>query len=139
MYKDNEKKMVVVLNSKQNLATLLNAAFHAVAGLSSNLGNTELDLLKYDNRLSCFQAQISRFPNIILSAKNGSQLKRLYLEALEAGISVNPFAHCMLGTSAQEQLKQTADAEDIDIYVVALFGRDTDLKPLTKRFSLFKQ
>ena len=44
----------------------------------------------------------------------------------------------MIGASAEEQIRQTREDADPEYWAVAVFGDAEELRPLTKRFSLFK-
>jgi hypothetical protein len=140
MYADNARKLIIVLNAKHPLPQLLNGAFHAVAGLVPRLRADELDLLAYVNEAVGLDARISRYPNIVLTARNGGQLLRLHQAAREEGIASNLFTASMLAASADAQREQTrlATAESIEPMAIALFGEADRLQPHTKRFSLFR-
>lgn len=140
MYADNQKKLAVIMNGKYPIPQLQNGAFHAVLGLTALVGTTAFELLNYDNDSLGIEAQISRFPNIVLSAKNGNQILKTYEEAKRLGLACNIFSGSMLGSSAEEQMQQTreATADTLNPMVVVLFGEQEDLQPLTKKFSLFK-
>jgi hypothetical protein len=141
MYADNNHKMIVVLNGKQPLPLLFNAAIHTVTGLALKVVPDELDLLHYVNTDFGLSAWISRYPNIVLVARNGNQLRRLYEEAREQKVIVNAFTNTMLGDSAEDQLTRTraAHSDNCEFVAVAVFGGTAELNPLTRRFSLFRR
>src|SRR5262249_48319570 len=139
MYSENHKKLVLALSQKYGTEQLLNAAIHITAGLAADLGPEPLRLLDYQNRRAALAARISLFPNIVLAAKNGGHLRRFKREARAAGLCVNAFTESMLGRSAEEQMRQTceADPDTLDFIAVAVFGEARLIDPLTKRFSLW--
>lgn len=138
MYTDNTKKLAVVLNRRHPTGLLLNAHGHLVLGLAADLGAAKTDLLDYVNEEASLSARISRFPVIVLAAKNSNQIRSTYAEAVGRDIAVNVFVTAMLAESATAQLARTAETspEDLDYVGLAMFGDDEELRPLTKRFSL---
>lgn len=138
MYLDNDKKFTVVLNSKHPTGLLLNALGHALLGLTADLGAKKCEILDYRNDAASLLARISRFPVIVLKAKNGNQIRTTYERATKAGVEVNVFVTSMLGDSATAQMVQTAEADpdSLDYVAIAMFGDGTHLQPLTKRFSI---
>lgn len=141
LYNDNQYQFVAVLNSKIELPKLLNALGHICVGLTSLHPNTkEMQFLKYYDADKTLHPAISKFPFIVLKSKNGNQLRRLRQAATENNILYNDFTDTMLGYSAENQMQQTATAneKDLDYFAICLFGKSAELKPLTKRFSLFR-
>ena len=140
MYDDNTRKLVVVLNEKQPLPVLFNAAVHCVAGIAGKMGPAELDLLNYLNQPLGLSSWISRYPNIILTARNASQVRRFYEEARDRQLMTNAFIDSMLGSSASVQLEQTSKAlpDACQFIAAGAFGSAEELNPLTKRFSLLR-
>jgi hypothetical protein len=141
-YTENFKKFVVVLNRRHPGPRLMNAACHAMAGLAATVGADEAEMLPYPSEAAGFCAQISRFPVIVLEARNSSQLASLSAAASQAGPAVihNVFVASMIGASAaaQQEATRTARAEELDYMAVVLFGAAVDLDPMTKKFSLMR-
>jgi hypothetical protein len=141
MYQDNSNKFVVILNQKQNMGLLMNALAHTVAGLISKQRAhlDQLEFLPYLDSAGVIDARISRYPFIILKAKNGNQIRTVRQAAQDAGIPCNVFADTMLGKSADDQLQKTRSAKEaeMDYIAICLFGPATDLDQLTRKFSLF--
>ncbi|MBV6509622.1 MAG: hypothetical protein JJLCMIEE_02717 [Acidimicrobiales bacterium] len=138
MYEDNSRKFAVILNRKHPTGLLLNALGHLSVGIAADLGSEEADLLDYENGAAELTARISRWPVIVLSAKNGNQVRTAYEAALAADLAANVFVTAMLGDSAEAQQRQTAEAspDHLDFVGAALFGSADELAPITKRFSL---
>jgi hypothetical protein len=140
MYAENHRKLVAITNRQYAVPQRQNAVLHATVGLIKFVGIEAFELLNYDNDDLDIQAQISLFPNVGLTAKNGSQLLNTYRQASEANIACNIFAESMLGASADDQIRQTREAtlETLKPMAVVLFGDADALHPLTKKFSVLK-
>ncbi|HEV2675655.1 MAG TPA: DUF2000 family protein [Aliidongia sp.] len=139
-YADNHKKFVAVINRRHSLPTALNALGHVTAGLAARLGQ-EPDYLDYPNLAEGFVAAISRFPFIVLEAKNSSQLAALRRAAAQRDLPHNVFISAMIGgSSAEHQVELTGAARghDVDYVTIVLFGKTEDLDPLTRKFSLLR-
>lgn len=140
-YLQNDKKFVAVLNRRHPLPRVLNGLCHATAGLAGKIvGQDQADFLPYANDADTFEAFISRYPFIVLEAKNGNQLATLRKAAAASGLPVNVFISAMIGRSAEEQIANTkaAAGDALDYMAVVLFGDATTVDPLTRKFSLFK-
>jgi hypothetical protein len=141
MYQDNDHKTIAVINSNSNLPQLMNALGHSTLGLVSKLTTLEdLQLLTYPfQSTDCVSSQISRYPYIILKAKNNNQLKTLHQAVNELGIIHNAFTDSMLGASAEEQISNTKNTamDGLTYLSIIMFGKADVLAPLTKKFSLF--
>lgn len=140
MYADNHRKLIAITNRQYSVPHRQNAVLHATVGLVKLVGIDAFELLDYDNDELGVRAQISLFPNVGLTAKNGSQLLNTYLKASEANIACNIFCESMLGASAEEQVRQMREAtlETLKPMAVVLFGEADVLHPLTKKFSVLK-
>lgn len=138
-YANNSKKFAAVLNCNVPIPRLLNALAHTTAGLAASLSGSAVEYLAYENAADGFRSSIAEAPFIILKAKNGNQLATLRGQAQTVDIPHNTFISAMIGSSAEEQLKQTYDAsgDALDYWVVVLFGDAETINPLTKKFSLF--
>lgn len=143
MYADNEFKVIAVVNDKIEIPKLMNAVGHTTAGLMAKANNDpNMEFLKYEFSANFAESSlIALSPYIILKAKNNNQLKTLHLAVNEKGILHNVFTDSMLGASAEEQIAQTKNtpADDLTYFCIVLFGKyEEELKPLTKKFSLFR-
>lgn len=140
-YVDNQTKFTAVLNRAGEIGQLLNALGHITAGLAADLGPVETDILSYENPASGITARLSRWPFIVLEARNSAQLAKLALAAREAGLAHNVFVTAMLGSDAESQIRQTrqASAEELEYLAVVLFGEAEVLRALTKKFSIFSR
>ena len=147
MYLDNEWKFVALLNRALPVPQQMNALGHMTAGLVSKARGEPGDrmvFLDYRTADGTLAAAISKWPFIVLAAKNSDQIRRFKREALEhvvAGrILYNDFLASMLGGSAEEQLRRTAACLEgqTELLGAAAFGPASVLDPLTRRYSLFK-
>jgi hypothetical protein len=140
MYSDNNRKFVAVLNRTLDLPKLMNALAHCSAGLASLMSRTDLEMLNYIDGAGGTHPGISKYPWIILQARNSNQLRDLRAKAKLAGIGVTDFVHTMLGDSAEQQLEATRITPEAGFtyYAVCLFGDSSAVGPLTKKFSVFR-
>ena len=136
-YQDNSRKAAVVLNRAVPFSRLANALAHCCAGMA-DIAGTEAEFLDYPCPAGDWRARISRWPMVILEAKNSGQLARLVREAREEELPLNCFTAAMIGASAEEQIRQTREDREPEYWAVAVFGDAEELRPLTKRFSPFK-
>ncbi|MBI5926710.1 MAG: DUF2000 domain-containing protein [Aquabacterium sp.] len=140
MYSDNSFKLILVVNRQLEAGRAMNAMCHAVAGLVASLTlGKGIEFLPYPSGAG-WKSEISKAPVIVLRSDNTNHLARLHQDALREALPVNVFVHTMLGTSAKEQQQATlsADPTTLEYLAVAVFGASDELKPLTKRFSLYK-
>lgn len=138
-YLENHMKFVAVLNQGHPLPIILNGVCHATAGLVARIGLEAPDYLPYRNEAHDFESTMSRFPFIVLRSKNSGHLAKLTRATAAAGVECNVFVSPMLGSSAEEQIRNTLSTpgEDLEYIAVVLFGKADTIDPLTKRFSLF--
>jgi len=139
MYLNNEKKFVAVLNGKMEIPTLLNALGHASIGLISKIDTCEF--LNYNDHDKSGIRRISKYPFIILKAKNSNQLRTLRNSVIShPELIENDFVQTMIGSSSEDQLSKTSNTKNIDLnYIcVCLYGESEAIDNYTKKFSLFK-
>ena len=139
-YADNEYKFVAVLNRKIPLPILLNALGHMAAGIGATEQQRDaMRFLHYEDANGGSHPNISKYPFIILAAKNGNQIRRFRQDVRGLDLPYTDFTNTMLGTSAADQLQQTRDCQeaDLDYFGLCTFGAAEQLDSLTKKFSLF--
>ena len=136
-YQDNASKVAVVVNRAVPFPRLANAVAHCCAGLAERAGE-RAEFLDYPCPAGGWTARVSRWPVVVLAGKNAGQLARFVREADAAGLELNCFTAAMIGESAAAQIRQTREDADPEYWAVAAFGADEELRPLTKRFSLFR-
>jgi lysyl-tRNA synthetase, class II len=137
---ETQKRFVAVLNKKIEIGKLVNALGHMSAGLSKlALENDDPCFLQYQDNNGEIHANISNYPFIVLKAENSNKLRNLRQSAKQKKILFTDFTSTMtLGSSEQQRLatKNTPEA-DLDYYGVCLFGSTSELREVTKSFSLF--
>lgn len=136
-YADNQNKFAVVVRHTIAPAQLLNAVAHCCGGLAERVG-AEAEFLDYPSPAGQWTARISRWPVIILAAKNNAQMARLVNDASERNLVFNCFTGAMLGESAQQQQARVAGDSAPDYWAVAAFGEASALREITRRFSLYR-
>ncbi|NOT50249.1 MAG: DUF2000 domain-containing protein [Chitinophagaceae bacterium] len=140
-YLDNDHKFIVVLNKKIELPRLLNALGHMSAGITSLLQERSKEIFfSYVDGSDTIHPAISKFPFIILMADNNKQIRTLRNVIISLRIPYNDFTDTMIGSSHEEQLAQTKkkDEQLLEYYGIIIFDKAEKLKPMTKKFSLFR-
>lgn len=134
-------KFVAVLNKKIETGRLMNALGHMAMGFSALYPDKEtLRFDTYFDKDRDSHPSISDHPFIVLSADNSNQIRLLRNSLKENNIIFNDFTSTMTVGTCQEQklrTKETSEAE-LEYYGICFFGEDTQLKVLTKKFSLWK-
>lgn len=136
-YADNQNKFVVVVNRTIAPVRLLNAVAHCCGGLAERVG-AKAEFLDYPSPAGQWTARISRWPVIILAAKNNGQMARFAGDANERNLVFNCFTGAMLGESTQQQQSQVAEDSTPEYWAVAAFGEASALREITRRFSLYR-
>jgi hypothetical protein len=144
MYNDNHSKFAVVIDRRKSLPQILNALCHVALGFAAEASAAEIatmEFLRYRNANGTFSGLISRFPNIVLQTDRGGQLRQFYATCKSAGLRCHGFITTMLGASAAAQQDDTTGAQfdELDFVLVMAFAPATQLDPLTKRFSCWRQ
>ncbi|MDO8649237.1 MAG: DUF2000 domain-containing protein [Candidatus Peregrinibacteria bacterium] len=138
---ETTKRFVAVLNKKIEAGKLMNALGHMTAGFAANYPNIEeLGFLQYQDKDGGVHPNISHYPFIVLQADNGNQIRALRNELQTRGIPFIDFTSTMtVGTSAEqvERTQATPEAE-LEYWGICTFGSAEVLKPLTKKFSMFR-
>lgn len=140
-YADNASKTVVVVNTEFPTPTIVNAVAHAVLGLVGSSSRDMWNLLTYPSPAFSSESHISEFPIIILRAKRSAALEKL-ADALRGNdVPHNIFIDSMIGASAADQQVATSAATPglNKLICVALFGREEEIRPHIKSFSLYKE
>jgi hypothetical protein len=144
MSNPNNSKIVLAVNKRLEPGPALNAAAHAILGLSAQLGAeaaggvaAELRVIDYPTADdSGFLA--SALPLIVLRA-TPSHLARLRGDLLAAGLPAVAFHTEMTGGTYEEQLVRSAarSIAELEFYTVATVGSASAIDPLTRRCSLY--
>ena len=138
---ENEYRFIAVLNRKIETGKLMNALGHMTAGLSGKVGvGQDMCFLEYRDQDGGIHPGISHFPFIVLAADNSNKIRAVRAEAEKRGITFADFTSTMtLGTS-REQVEVTAATPELDLeyYGIVMFGKTSDLREFTGKFSLFR-
>jgi len=139
---ENEYRFVVVINSKEdNLGRVMNAVGHSMAGLVGEAAtNSDFCFIEYKDANGETHPSISHYPVIAVKSKNSNQILTAKEKAKSAGIPFVNFVETMTVGGSDDQLKATAElpSEDHNYIAMALFGKTSDLKDITGKFSLYK-
>jgi hypothetical protein len=139
-YVPTTDQFVCVLNKKVPAGRALNALGHITAGLVA---------LHEDHAPMRFQAYVDKdggaHPNIsdngfiVLSAKNGNQIRTLRNALQEKGVPFTDFTDTMIeGTYAEQHDRtQNTPEADLDYYGICFFMNAQESRELTKKFSLY--
>jgi hypothetical protein len=140
-YSDNKFKWIALLNRKVPPHRLLNAIGHISLSMHQICNNENAGKVhRYSSADGSSFATLSHWPFVVLQADNSSQIRKLRKACEEAGIHSQAFVDSMLAASAEQQLANTlqADPESVEYFALLMFGEYEDLRPLTKKFSVYK-
>ncbi|QMV16711.1 hypothetical protein Vspart_04116 [Vibrio spartinae] len=138
---ENAKRLVAVLNKKVDIGRLLNALGHMTSGLIAQIKDVDsLCFLEYKDMDGGVHPSISHYPFIVLRADNSNKIRKVRNELIQRQIPFTDFIHTMIIGTSEEQLKATSETEDHDLeyFGICMFGNTSEIKDLTKTFSLFK-
>lgn len=139
-----DTKIVVAVSKQLEPGRAVNAAAHAMLGLSASAGNGEpLGVTKQFQVIDYPTSDASGFlasalPLIVLRAKP-THLTRLLNDLRTADLPVVAFHSAMTEGTWEDQVARSAEHSiaDLDLYAVATIGSAGAIDPLTKRLSLF--
>lgn len=139
-YVPTTNQFVCVLNKKIPAGRALNALGHMTAGLVAQYDNKEaMRFQTYVDKDSTDHPSISDNPFIVLSAKNGNQIRTLRNTLIEKGIKFTDFTDTMIEGTYADQHKRTAETPEaeLDYFGICFFMNSAESRELTKRFSLY--
>src|SRR5262249_33707546 len=84
---------------------------------------------------------VSALSLVVLSAKNGNQLRTARQAAVHQGLLCVDFTETMTKDTYIEQMERTSKTkeEDLEYWGLCLFGAKDELDPITKKFSLWRE
>lgn len=137
-YQDNDHKFIAVLNAKAQLPVLFNALAHVMAGLQ--IEPSLAQIVEYPNDDNKISAYISKYPVIVLSAKNAGQVRGFVDAAKAAHLPVNFFTAEMIGASLEHQLEthRKTHWNDLNFLAAVVFGHREQVAAMSKKFSLYR-
>jgi hypothetical protein len=135
-------KFAVVLNKSLDSGVALNACAHMVACLVARADEATraemsfIDYLDADGNVH----PVSGLSLIVLTAKNGNQIRTARMAAVESKIPFVDFTESMTKDTYVEQMERTKllHEGDLDYWGIALFGPKVDIDPITRKFSLWR-
>lgn len=140
-YVPTDNQFICVLNKKIPAGRALNALGHMTAGLIAlqHDDHSPLRFQTYVDKDGGDHPSISDNPFIVLSAKNGNQIRTLRNALIEKGIRFTDFTDTMIeGTYADQHDRTMATSEaDLDYYGICFFMNAAQSRELTKKFSLY--
>lgn len=140
-YKPTTNQFVCVLSKKIPAGRALNALGHMTAGLVAQYEDkTDLRFQTYVDKDGTDHPSISDNPFIVLSAKNGNQIRTLRNTLIEKDIKFTDFTDTMIEGTYADQHNRTAETpeEELDYFGICFFMNSAESRELTKRFSLYQ-
>ncbi|MCX6585815.1 MAG: DUF2000 domain-containing protein [Acidobacteria bacterium] len=136
-----QMRIVIVLNETIDVGRLINAASHLAMGFGASRTPDEreaLGLLEYRDKDDELHSNISGLSLIVLRARP-LQLAKLRLAAIKQKTFCMDFTNTMTGGSYEDQLVRMRETtgDSLVYYGVLMYGSNEELRPLTKKFSLF--
>jgi hypothetical protein len=135
-------KFAVILNKTIDPGVVLNACGHMSACIAGRATDEQracmgfVDYLDADNN----PHPVSALSLIVLSAKNGNQIRTARSQAIDAKLLYVDFTSSMVTDTYVEQMVRTAQIPEagLEYWGLALFGLKTEVDPITKKFSLWR-
>lgn len=140
-YVQTDNQFICVLSKKIEPGRALNALGHMTAGLIHLHDNhTPLRFQDYIDKDGTVHASISDNPFIVLSAKNGNQIRTLRNILIEKNVPFTDFTDTMIEGTYADQHKRTQETaeEELEYYGICFFMNAAESRELTKRFSLYR-
>ena len=138
---EREMRFVAVLRDNIEPGKIMNALGHMAAGLAGGFEKAkEMCFLQYTDKNKGIHPNISHYPFIVLKVDNSNQIRKIREEAKNKGIFFTDFTSTMTIGSSADQVNATKETEekDLDYFGICMFGKTSELKEFTGKFSLFK-
>ena len=132
------KKFVAVLSKKIETGKIMNALAQMTVGLVNSHQDLDMGVINYEDKDGGAH-MASKFPYIILKAKNSNQIRTLRNTLLEKGVLFASFTEAMTVGGWEEQVERSkaTPEEELEYYGLCMLGEKEDLDELTKKFSLW--
>jgi len=131
------KKFVAVLNKKIETWKAMNALAHMTVGMTWTVED-DMWIIDYKDKDNSTHIA-SKYPYIILRAKNSNQIRTLRNNLITKWIPFASFTEAMTIWTWQEQVEKSKliPQEELEYYWICMFWDKNDLDELTKKFSLW--
>jgi len=134
-------KYIALINKKQPITYQLNAIAHAALGLGKNPLYDTNDFSEFLDREGNKVSFLTDSPFIILSAKNGNQLRTFHKGLIDKKLPNNAFFIDMIeGGDVQSQIDtvKKSSLDQLEYVAVLTYGENQQIDELTKKFSLYR-
>lgn len=138
---ESSMRFIAVLRKDVESGRLMNALGHMSAGLAGGFEKAkEMCFLQYKDQDDGLHSNISHYPFIVLRADNSNQIRMVREEAKKRNIIFTDFTSTMTIGTSKDQVEATraAHEKDLEYFGICLFGKTSELREFTKKFSLFK-
>jgi len=138
---ENTMRFVAILRDDVGTGRLMNALGHMSAGLAGGFEKVkDMCFLQYQDKDGDVHPNISHYPFIVLKADNSNQIRVVREEAKKRGIIFTDFTSTMTIGKSVDQVNATKNTQEkeLEYFGICLFGKTSELREFTKKFSLFK-
>lgn len=134
-------KFAIVLNGKIGVGQAVNTTSHLLTALVEKMSHKtreSISVIDYKDA-DGNSHYASKWPQIILKAKNSNQIRKLKAEAIETGLNYIDFTDAMTIGDYQEQLERSSNTkeENLEYYGAVIYGPKEVVADLTRKFSLY--
>lgn len=133
-------KFISIISKKVPVGNAINIASHMMAGLIAKAQASLLEDMAFINYGHApNEHHASKWPHIILKAKNSNQITKFLEVAQENKIHYVTFVDTMLEGGWQEQQSKTIETPNSETQYlgISLFIQDFDINSMTKKLSLY--
>lgn len=133
-------RFVALLRRDIPVGKLMNALGHMTAGLASISDPARMCFLTYHDKDGQTHPGVSHFGFIVLQADTKEDIRTFRQALKEQGLPFTDFTESMTIGTSEEQVRATSEIpeSELEYFGICTFGSTEALKPLTKKFSLFK-
>ena len=133
-------RFVALLRRDIPVGNLMNALGHMAAGLASLANANDMCFLTYHDKDGQTHPGVSHFGFIVLQAETKEDIRTFRQSLKELGLPFTDFTKSMSIGTSEEQMRATSEIpeSELEYFGICTFGATEVLRPLTKKFSLFK-
>jgi hypothetical protein len=140
LQQDFSKRIAIVIKKDIESWQVLNAASHIAAYLGNKMGDSFGTGEYFVTKDGKKHSRNSQYPIVIFSAKSG-ELKKFIEEVRASGLLYIGFFREMIETTDDGEIETIFENkldQDVEYYGIGIFGENEKVKPLVKKFSLWK-